>query len=156
MPGVYATAGRCYRARGDLNRALAVLLRGRNIDRAWNAAFQARNRADGKTVPAVGTPALYLELGRVYAGLGQPEKALDAFREGRAIDPQVDFFQEMARAYTAMQQPDKAAVSLLEGIAVFSGQPALLTQLTELYRTAYPASCALIRAATTSIDEIAR
>jgi protein O-mannosyl-transferase len=52
MPGVYATAGQCYRARGDLGRALQVLLRGRNIDHAWNAAFQERNRLDGKTVTA--------------------------------------------------------------------------------------------------------
>src|ERR1019366_1153037 len=44
LPSVYATAGQCYRARGDLHKALAVLLRGRNVDRAWNAAFVQRNR----------------------------------------------------------------------------------------------------------------
>jgi tetratricopeptide (TPR) repeat protein len=147
MPGVYATAGQCYRARGDLNRALAVLLRGRNIDRAWNAAFQARNRADGKTVTAVGTPPLYLDLGRVYLDLGQPENALAAFREGRSIDPQPAFFEEMSRAYSGMHQPDQAAISLLEGLAVYSGQTALVNELTQLYQSTALESCALNRTA---------
>ena len=148
MPGPYVTAGQCYRARGDLNRALAVLERGRNIDRAWNAAFQERNRADGKTVPTVGTPPLYLELGRVYAALSQPEKAIDAFREGRAIDPELPFFEEMSHVYIGLGQPDRAAISLLEGIAVSSSQTALLNDLTQLYQTTAPASCALRRTAT--------
>jgi tetratricopeptide (TPR) repeat protein len=145
MPGVDATAGQCYRTRGDLNRALAVLLRGRNIARAWDAAFQARNRTDGKTVPAVGTPPLYLDLGRVYSDLGQPEKALEAFREGRSIDPQPAFFEEISRAYNGMRQPAQAAISLLEGLAVYSGKTALVNQLTELYRSTAPESCALNR-----------
>jgi tetratricopeptide (TPR) repeat protein len=142
MPGVYVTAGQCYRARGDLARALAVLERGRNIDRAWNAAFQERNRRDGKTVGSVGTPPLYLELGRVYVDLGQPEKALEALRDGRSIDPQPAFFEELSRTYSGMRQPGDAAISLLEGLAV-SSQSALLSDLTQLYRETAPQSCAL-------------
>jgi hypothetical protein len=145
MPGVYATAGQCYRARGDLGRALQVLVRGRNIDRSWNAAFQERNRIDGKTVTAVGTPPLYLELGRVYLDLGQPEQALEAFREGRSIDPQPPFFEEMSRAYSGMRQPGAAAISLLEGLAVYAGRSDLVNQLTQLYQAAAPDSCALNR-----------
>ena len=49
----------------------------------------------------------------------------------------------MSRVYTGMHQPDRAAISLLEGIAVFSGQPALINDLTQLYRAAAPGSCAL-------------
>jgi tetratricopeptide (TPR) repeat protein len=145
MPNVYATAGQCYRARGDLARALAVLERGRNIDRAWNAAFVERNRLDGKTVNAVGTPSLYLELGRVYVDLGQPEKALDALRYGRSIDPQPAFFEEMSHIYSGMGQPDRAAISLLEGLAVYSTQTALVNELTQLYQQTAQQSCALNR-----------
>jgi hypothetical protein len=123
-----------------------VLLRGRNIDHAWNAAFQERNRLDGKTVTAVGTPPLYLELGRVYLDLGQPEKALEAFREGRSIDPQPPFFEEMSRAYSSLRQPGGAAISLLEGLAVFAGRSDLVNQLTQLYQATAPDSCALNRA----------
>jgi tetratricopeptide (TPR) repeat protein len=143
MPNVYATAGQCYRARGDLSRALAVLLRGRNIDRAWNTAFQERNRLDGKTVGAVGTPPLYLELGRVYVDLGQPDKALEVLREGRQIDPQPAFFEEMSRAYSGMGQPAQAAVSLLEGVTVYSTQSAVVSELTRLYRPTGADSCEL-------------
>jgi tetratricopeptide (TPR) repeat protein len=147
MPGVYATAGQCYRARGDLGRALQVLLRGRNVDHAWNAAFQERNRVDGKTVTAVGTPPLYLELGRVYLDLGQPEKALETFREGRSIDPQPPFFEEMSRAYNGMRQPGAGAISLLEGLAVYAGRSDLVKELTQLYQATAPETCALNRAA---------
>ena len=144
LPGVYATAGQCYRARGDLARALAVLLRGRRIDQAWNAAFVERNRRDGKTVNAVGTPALHLDLGRVYVDLGQPENALEAFRYGRSIDPQPAFFEEIARTFSGMRQPGEAAISLLEGIAVY---PGLVSELTRLYQETAPEGCALNRAA---------
>jgi len=44
-----------------------------------------------------------------------------------------------------MRQPDQAAVSLLEGIAVYSGQPALINGLTQLYQMTAPESCALNR-----------
>jgi protein O-mannosyl-transferase len=145
MPNVYATAGQCDRARGDLPRALAVLLRGRNIDRAWNAAFQERNRRAGKTVTSVGTPPLYLELGRTYLDLGQPDKAVEVLREGRRIDPQAAFFEELSRAYTRLGQSDQAAVSLLEGLTVYSAQGPLLNHLTQLYQMTAPQSCALDR-----------
>jgi tetratricopeptide (TPR) repeat protein len=148
LPSVYATAGLCYRARGDLAKALAVLLRGRNIDRAWNEAFAQRNRRDGKTVSAVGTPPLYLDLGRVYVDLGQPEKALEAFRYGRAIDPQPAFFEEISRTYSGMGQPEQAAISLLEGLAVDSSQTGLVSQATQLYQETAPQSCALNHTAT--------
>jgi hypothetical protein len=143
MPNVYATAGQCYRARGDLHKALAVLERGRQIDQAWNAAFLAINRRDGKTVAGVGTPPLYLELGRVYREFGQPEKALEALRAGRSVDPQPAFFQELSSTYAGMGQADRAAISLLEGIAVYSGEPSLVAALTRLYQSAPPAACAL-------------
>ena len=147
VPSVYATAGLCYRTRGDLSKALAVLLRGRNIDRAWNAAVELRNRLDGKSISAVGTPPLYLDLGRVYRDLGQPENALEAFREGRSIDPQPAFFEEISRTYSGMGQPEQAAISLLEGLAVDSSQTGLLSQVAQLYQETEPQSCALDRGA---------
>jgi tetratricopeptide (TPR) repeat protein len=147
VPSVYATAGLCYRTRGDLSKALAVLLRGRNIDRAWNAAVELRNRLDGKSISAVGTPPLYLDLGRVYRDLGQPENALEAFREGRSIDPQPAFFEEISRTYSGMGKPERAAISLLEGLAVDSSQAGLVSQVAQLYQETEPQSCALARGA---------
>lgn len=143
MPAVYVTAGQCYRERGDLAKALAVLERGRSIDAAWNSAFLLRNHRDGKTVNPVGTPPLYLELGRVYRDLGQPEKALEALRYGRSIDPEPAFFEEISRTFSGMKRPDQAAISLLEGVAV-GAQPAVMAkELTQLYQETEPGSCAL-------------
>ena len=147
LPSVYAAAGQCYRARGDAAKALAVLLRGSRIDRAWNEASIRRNRLDGKTVSAVGTPSLYLELGRVYIDLGQPEQALEALRYGRSIDPQPAFFEEISRTFSGMRQPEQAAISLLEGLAVDSTQTGLVSELTRLYQETAPQSCALNRTA---------
>jgi tetratricopeptide (TPR) repeat protein len=143
MPSVYATAGLCYRTRGDLSKALAVLLRGRNIDGAWNEAVQLRNRLDGKSISAVGTPPLYLDLGRVYIDMGQPEQALEAFRYGRSINPQAEFFEEISRTYSGMGQPEQAAISLLEGLAADSSQTRLVSDVTRLYQETAPQSCAL-------------
>ncbi len=88
---------------------------------------------------------MYLELGRVYVDLGQPEKALEAFREGRQIDPQPAFFEEMSGTYRGMGQPDRAAISLLEGIAIYGAQSALVAELTRLYQPTAPESCELNR-----------
>jgi protein O-mannosyl-transferase len=143
LPSVYATAGRCYIARGDFTRALAVLLRGRNIDRAWNDAYTERNRRDGKSFGPVGTPQLYLDLGRVYLNAGQPEKALEALLYGRTIDPQPAFFEALSHAYAAMRQPEQAEISLLEGLSIDSNQSNLISGLTSLYRDNASQSCAL-------------
>jgi tetratricopeptide (TPR) repeat protein len=143
LPSVYATAGLCYRTRGDLSKALAVLLRGRNIDRAWNDAVSLRNRLDGKSISAVGTPPLYLDLGRVYLALAQPENALEAFRYGRSIDPQPEFFLEISRACRTMGQFEQAAISLLEGLVVDPTQTRLVSEVARLYQETEPRSCAL-------------
>jgi tetratricopeptide (TPR) repeat protein len=95
----------------------------------------------------VGTPALYLDLGRVYRDLGQPENALEAFRFGRAIDPQTEFFEEISRTYSGMGKPEQAAISLLEGLAMDSGQTRLVSEATELYQETAPQSCAVSRTA---------
>ena len=142
-PSVYATAGFCYRALGNLQRALTLLLRGRQIDDAWNAAVQQQNRNDGKSISDVGTPQLYLELARVYRSLGQPDRAIEALHRGRSIHPEPDFFEELSQTYSGMGRSDMAAVSLLEGLAVNPGQTRLLAALVHVYQQTAPDSCAL-------------
>jgi hypothetical protein len=143
-PSVYATAGFCYRAQGQLQQALATLLRGRKVDEAWNSAVQQQNRREGKTISDVGTPQLYLELARVYRSLGQPDQAIEPLHRGRAIDPEPEFFEELSQTYSAMHQPDQAAISLLEGLAVDRTQTRLVSALVQLYRQTAADSCALI------------
>jgi hypothetical protein len=143
LSSVYATAGLCYRTQGDLFKALAVLLRGRDIDRQWNQAVQQRNHLDGKSIAAVGTPSLYLELGRVYVALGQPEKALEALQYGRSLDPQPAFFDELSHAYHAMGEAEPAILSLLEGLNVDGSQSGMVSEAVQLYQETAPQSCAV-------------
>jgi protein O-mannosyl-transferase len=143
LSSVYANAGLCYRIQGDPAKALAVLLRGRKIDQAWNEAVSRRNQLDGKTISAVGTPALYLDLARVYLSLGHPDQAIEALRYGRSIDPQPAFFEELSQAYGAMGQSEQSVISLFEGLAVDSTQTNLASLVVEFYREQAPQSCAL-------------
>jgi len=143
VTSIYANAGMCYRLTGDLPKALAVLLRGRQVDEAWNQAFQERNRLDGKSVSAVGTPRLYLDLGRVYLSLGQPGKALEALLAGRLIHPEPDFFELIAQAYHALAKRDLEVTTLFEGVVADNGQSHLASLIVDFYRETAPQSCAL-------------
>jgi tetratricopeptide (TPR) repeat protein len=142
---VYANLGSCYRIQGHTAKALAVLVRGRKIDQAWNEAVSRRNQLDGKSISGVGTPPLYLDLGRVYMTLGEPDQAIEALRYGRSLDPQPAFFEEISQAYRDKGQPEQAVISLFEGLAVDSTQTELASQVVQLYRETASQSCALNR-----------
>ena len=144
VTSIYANAGKCYRLSGDLPKALAVLLRGRRVDEAWNQAFQERNRLDGKSVSAVGTPRLYLDLGRVYLSLGQPDKAIEALLAGRLIHPEPDFFEWIAQAYHALGQPDREVTTLFEGVVADNSQSGTASRIVDFYRETPSQTCALV------------
>lgn len=150
----YATAGACYRLKGDAaapgdravwyRRSMDALSRGRNADLAWERAMARRNRQEGKTVGPVVSPPLYLELGRTYRSLGEYQKALDALSIGCWSNPQAAFFEEMAANFRALGDPNQAAIVLMEGLTMDSDdQGRLVTRVMELYRQTAPESCAL-------------
>jgi hypothetical protein len=154
VTAAYATAGFCYRAKGDslgqnggtawYRKSLEVLLVGRRVDLAFFQAMSSQNAREGKTLALTGWSPLYLELGRTYRTLGEFQNSLEAFAHGRLIDPQIQFFEEMATTYRAMGDPQQAAVSLLEGITMGSGdQVRLAAEVMDLYRQSAPQSCAL-------------
>jgi tetratricopeptide (TPR) repeat protein len=86
---------------------------------------------------------LYLELGRVYLRLSQPDKALEALTFGRARRPEAEFSQEMARAWLAKEDWQQAAVALMEGMVLDPNSTVLAADLLEVYRRQAPQSCAL-------------
>ena len=98
VAAAYSGAGMCYRLTGDAaaatgtalehywyKEALGVLLRGRRIDAALDDAIIRKSRARGKETGHSAWLPLYLELGRVYLRLGEPEKALEALEWGNRI-----------------------------------------------------------------------
>jgi hypothetical protein len=160
----YATAGSCYRAKGDslgpeagaawYRKARDVLLAGRKVDEACDRELVRRNGLAGKTVaPALLTP-LYLELGRTYRRLGQFPEALEALAVLRLVDPRAEVFEELSQTYRAMGDDPQAAISLLEGITMGAGDQArLAAEVLDLYRQTAPESCALAgRGSSAAID----
>jgi len=159
---IYATAGACYRARGDLRgqpgggaawyrKSLDVLLEGRRADLAWWQDMSRRNAAEGKTVAVTGWSPVYLELGKTYRTMGEFQKALEALQYGRRINPRAEFFEEMAASYRALGDPAQAAITLLEGIAMdTTSQARLAAEVVDLYRQSAPGSCALAGSGTSA------
>jgi len=152
-PRPYATAGLCDRLKGDslppaqgaawYRKALAVLERGRRVDLAEREQIRLLNLANGHRAGAPGWMPLYLELGRVYLRLSDPQKALEPLSYGRlhSVDP--DFSIEMARAWRARGDWQQAAIVLLEGAILYSSTPKLATELVDIYKQAAPTGCAV-------------
>jgi hypothetical protein len=151
---VYATAGFCYRVKGDsmganggaewYRKALSVLLEGKTVDQAWDREFARQNQLVGKTAGPSHVAELYLELGRTYRSLGQYENALNAFETDSWTNPQAEFFEEISKTYRVMGDAPQATVSLLEGITMgATDQVRLAAEVVDLYRETAPQSCAL-------------
>ena len=154
VPAVYATAGFCYRARGDAlgphegavwyRKAVDVLQAGIKVDEAASREFIRQNSLVGKTAGPSRLAPLYLELARTNRGLGLYEDALNALTTTALPDPQADFFEELSKIYRAKGDDSQAVVALLEGITMgVVDQVRLASEVVELYRQTAPASCAL-------------
>src|SRR5205807_4058852 len=100
----YETAGAWYRRKGDLvgapqshqwyRKSLDALLRGARVDAAYIHATRRRDLASGRQPTAAGWYPVYLELGRTYLRLRDPQQALEAFERGRKIRMAPEFFEE--------------------------------------------------------------
>jgi len=154
VPSLYATAGFCYRVKGNAlgqnggaawyRKSLDVLLEGRRLDQAEYREMVRQNSLRGMTLSLAGEPAIYMELGRTYRRMGEPKQAIEAFDYVRSINPRAEFFEEMAAAYRTMRDPAAAAVTLLEGITMGEGDRSRLAADTvNLYGQTAPESCAL-------------
>jgi tetratricopeptide (TPR) repeat protein len=161
----YDVVGQAFRQKGDslaprgknpdpdspsglwYRKALAVLLRGDEIDRAERERIRTKNLASGRFAFSAGWVNLYLELGRVYRRLGEPQKAMDAFADGRLRSPDDEFSEDMSLTRLGMGDPLQAAVPLMEGLVLNPNSTRLASDLVELYRQKAPDSCAINKAA---------
>ncbi len=153
IAAVYATAGSCYRVKGDAlpapqshywyRKSLDALLRGERIDVVSGQEIRRQNAAQGKIIARSGWIPLYLELGRTYLRLSEPRQALEALAFGRTLRPDPDFFEEMSAAYRAMGDPQQAAITLMEGLVVDPSHTQFASELVNLYQQTEPRSCAV-------------
>src|SRR5262249_26034185 len=113
LGGYYLEKGDAAGAAGNAwyEKAVVVLLRGREISQAAERAWDDAQRAHGKPLHGrSASPNLYFNLGQAYGSLGRYQEALDTLRFGRAIDPaQMQFYDPMAAAYAGLGQRDQAA-----------------------------------------------
>ena len=160
----YLLAGTCYRAKGDslpgggrwwFERARDTLLRGLQIDKREQAQVRAINLALHKGPFSGGQTGLYLELGRVYQRLSQPQPALEILAGGRAIDPKPEFSAGMSNIYRQLGDNDGAAIALMEGLVLKPEATGLAASLVTLYREANPGSCAIAASAGASGIDLA-
>ena len=123
-----------------------MLLKGREADRAAEKVYDEAMRAHGKPLTGrLGFPTLYLNLGLTYARLGRNVEALEAYRQGRSVDPSsMDFYDAMAAVYLAGGNPEGAAVTLVEKTQVGGNNPATMSALRDLYGKIPGGSCAIV------------
>jgi len=126
-------------------KSIAMLLRARAISQAAARAFDEAQLAHGKPLGGrIGMPELYLALGSDYYSLARYPEALEAFLQGRSLNPGMTMFYDgLADVYWAKGEYDSAAISLetkgmLEGFA-----PATLTAIARIYARIPDAACAV-------------
>jgi len=150
LGGDYLTKGNMVGGRATaegrewLEKAVAVLLRGREIALAAGRARDELQVATGK--PLVERDEfrdIYLNLGAAYESLGRNRDAIEAYRYGRGIEPfDGRFYDPLARAYTNAGDPAGVAL-ILDEKALLDGQStATLAAIRRVYAQWDGGACA--------------
>jgi len=136
LGGYYLEKGDAAGAAGNAwyEKAVVVLLRGREIAQAAERAWDDAQRAHGKPLRGrSASPNLYFNLGQAYGSLGRYQEALDALRFGRAIDPaQTQFYEPMAAAYAGLGRREEAAMVMEEKRTIEGGATQSCAALQDL------------------------
>jgi hypothetical protein len=75
--------------------------------------------------------------------LGDTDNALEAFRYGLTISPEVELFEDMSRAYRVRSEPRQAEITLMEALVVDPSAARLASELVQLYKDFDRESCAV-------------
>ena len=162
-PEVYRMAGGLYLSKGDslratnaseslqdYQRALQFLKRSIAIDQITRAEYDRNGGAEWarrhSTLPsaAKGDPETRWMLATAYLKLGDAQHASTAAAEGLALHPvNPEAYRQISRALAANHRIDEAAIALLAG-ALITSDFSLRSDLLNLYRDAFGATCALI------------
>jgi tetratricopeptide (TPR) repeat protein len=114
-------------------KSMNALIRCEKIELARDELGRRENARRGKPGLTFMTGALYLEMGRTYARLSDPLRALAALERGRAIQSDPDLLEELAEAYRAAGRARDAARAMVEALAMDSSRVRLTPKLVELY-----------------------
>jgi tetratricopeptide (TPR) repeat protein len=145
----YRDLGTFYRVVGDsapdrehwYRKSLEALLSAEKAEQARDEIYRRWNAGRGLFVSS----ALYLELGRTYQRLSDPQHALAALEHGRALASEPDLLEELGSIYEASSQWHKAAMTLIEALAVDAKRTHLNGKLVDLYEKTDPQGCSISR-----------
>jgi tetratricopeptide (TPR) repeat protein len=161
-PGVYRLAGGLYIAKGDslhehdssegvheYQRALQLLERSVALDEIARAEYDRTGGAEwARRHPGVAgagkaDPEARWLLAAAYWRLGKMEEAVAAASEALALHPaSPEGYQQISYVFAAQDRMNDAAVALIEG-GLITSDANLRSDLLDLYRSAYPNSCAI-------------
>ncbi|MEO8371010.1 MAG: hypothetical protein ABI806_17640, partial [Candidatus Solibacter sp.] len=126
-------------------KALDALLRSERIELLQDAVTRADNAKRGKPNLTFVPSAVYLQIGRTYQKLSEPQKALAAFERGRELESDPNLLEDLAAEYRQAGEPRKAVMALVEALAVDSSRTRLLPDIGQLYSEIDPSGCAVSR-----------
>ena len=126
-------------------KSLAVLLEAKADSLAYGDAYDELQQAEGKPLAVrLERPVLYLTLGLVYQGLGQYERARDAYIYGRKLSPtDLNFYSALAANYVSGGNLQWATLTMEEKMILDGAQPATVAILRDLFKKMPGGSCAL-------------
>ncbi|HTL30633.1 MAG TPA: tetratricopeptide repeat protein, partial [Tepidisphaeraceae bacterium] len=101
-----------------LQKAVAVMERGKIMDRAFNDMNRSKEIKRGRkpeAIPDAGLPQLYTFLGDAYRMLGKPDEAIQAYDYARNLDPRdVDTYAKIAEIYIQTGKEDAAVQRMVQ------------------------------------------
>jgi tetratricopeptide (TPR) repeat protein len=136
-----AEGGRLY------EKVLAALSEGKEVTEAEDAAYVRTQLRHGKPITGrVGFRDLYVNLGATFTRLGRREEALEAYRQGRNLNPLVlEFYDRMAALQVAAGNAQGAAIAMDEKAQLDGMQVATVSALQQLYGSIPGGGCAVTR-----------
>ncbi len=164
----YGHLGAFYRMKGDLlatlapagspsaaqesrnwyRRAVDVLERGREVDRAFAESRRRRELSRGRRMddsPAAGNTDIYTHLGLGRLRLGEVEKAAEAFAYLQQLAPvSSNTYEQLAELFLKTGSKREAIVALHQALAL-QGPARVVERLVSLYGEIEPANCAAVR-----------
>lgn len=123
------------RTRPWYEKAARVLERGVEIDIAANNANRNRETKRGRTsIPDVGPSELYRYLGMVYQRLDLNDKAMEAFRYMRHLDPRnPGAYAQIASTHLALGQLEDAAIAFMQTVVLDPQRQDAWNWLAQIY-----------------------
>ena len=145
LKGQSAGAGATPEGRAWYDKALAMLLRGRDAMWAGEKLFDQAQLAHGRPVSGrVGRPDVFVNMAVIYAAQGRITEMFDAYQQARFLDPsEADIYDSLAQSYVAEGNLEQAAVMLLEKTQVDGYKPATIAALQQLYARIPGGGCAI-------------